>query len=101
VLLGEGTLLRRITILAKAVLLQELCELVRHATDDATDFFIVRRWEWVESGRSVVGNFIDAIKCERVDVAIQVDRRTESLQEAHGATLQTTQCPLLARSPAQ
>jgi hypothetical protein len=74
---------------------------VRHATDDATDFFIVRRWEWVDSGRSVVGNFIDAIKCERVDVAIQVDRRTESLQEAHGATLQTTQCPLLARSPAQ
>jgi hypothetical protein len=101
VLLGEGIGLRRITILAKAVLLQELCELVRHADDDATDFFIVGRWEWVESGRSVFGDFIDAIECERVDVAIQVDRRTESLQETHSATLQTTQCRLLARSPVQ
>jgi hypothetical protein len=65
---------RLIAIRAKAVLLQERCELVCHANDHAAHFFIVGRREGVEPDRAVEGDFIDAVEGECVDVAIQVDR---------------------------
>jgi hypothetical protein len=101
VLLSQRIEIRRITNLTKAKLLQELCEIVRHADDHAGDFCIVGRWQQVESGRPVFRDFIDAVKRERMDMAVQVDRRAEALQEAHGPALQAAEYSLPARSAPQ
>jgi hypothetical protein len=61
VLLGEGIGLRRARVVSDATLPQKLGELVRHANDHASHFFVVGWRERVKADRSDAQDGIDAV----------------------------------------